>query len=128
MLHYTFLPLLPPSSSHLQWYTRTAACYYSPSVSVRRLVRFFAIPFASQDPGTAARQSICNTTPRFAYLPQFLNPRAVLSCTRIYVYLPVESVRNIFADLCRVVMPDRWSQPVPNQNRLEPSLDISVED
>lgn len=74
-----------------------------------------------------ARQSICNTTPRFAYLPQFLT-RAV-SRTRIYSSGPGHT--NIFSS-------DSWHDIVrrnndlartgqyDNQNQLKQTLCVCV--
>lgn len=68
-----------------------------------------------------ARQSICNTTPRFAYLPQFPNPREYIRQPIHANIFPIHAASHDDND----TQADRYNDET-NQKLLKPSVSVSI--
>jgi len=103
------------------------------TASVLRLVLFFFSTLARLLIRQQARQSICDTAPRFAYLPQFPNPRSF-----VRIYSPADPCEYLFRFVrCLTTVTIReqidatmsWSEPITISLCLSPpplSLSLSL--
>lgn len=106
MLHYTF----PPRPCRLLSLRLGSPSHPLLLLRPRLLIR------------QQARQSICNTTPRFAYLPQFPNPREYIFAGRsARISFPIHAASHDDND----PRADRYNDET-DRNRLELSLSVSI--